>query len=219
MKHSLYLKFILAYLIFGFLSFFTIAVFSSQLTLDYLTKNEAEDLYREANYISSNFVRNYYSDSADSRSLSTIHSHFQALDTYLGADIWLLNADGTVLVNSAAGYSGESATVMFSGRAPRRTQAWITARRISGWVVTAWSGAWRASRLGLSRMRVSGPMRPGAASAANTCSTAASQTAGVYSAARHTTTECSIGSYSFSARSSAKNSPIRLSASFRCSTE
>ena len=39
MKHSLYLKFILAYLIFGFLSFFTIAVFSSQLTLDYLTKN------------------------------------------------------------------------------------------------------------------------------------------------------------------------------------
>ena len=112
MKHSLYLKFILAYLIFGFLSFFTIAVFSSQLTLDYLTKNEAEDLYREANYISSNFVRNYYSDSADSRSLSTIHSHFQALDTYLGADIWLLNADGTVLVNSAAGYSGESSTVI-----------------------------------------------------------------------------------------------------------
>ena len=97
MKHSLYLKFILAYLIFGFLSFFTIAVFSSQLTLDYLTKNEAEDLYREANYISSNFVRNYYSDAADSRSLSTIYSHFQALDTYLGASIWLLNTDGTML--------------------------------------------------------------------------------------------------------------------------
>lgn len=66
MKHSLYLKFILAYMIFGFLSFFTIAVFSSQMTLNYLTGQEAEDLYREANYISSNFVRNYYSDAADS---------------------------------------------------------------------------------------------------------------------------------------------------------
>ena len=52
MKHSLYLKFILAYMIFGFLSFFTIAVFSSQMTLNYLTEKEAEDLYREANYIS-----------------------------------------------------------------------------------------------------------------------------------------------------------------------
>ena len=112
MKHSLYLKFILAYMIFGFLSFFTIAVFSSQMTLNYLTGQEAEDLYREANYISSNFVRNYYSDAADSRSLNTIHSHFQALSTYLGADIWLLNTDGTVLVNSAGGYSSESATII-----------------------------------------------------------------------------------------------------------
>ena len=46
MKHSLYLKFILAYMIFGFLSFFTIAVFSSQMTLNYLTGQDAEDLYR-----------------------------------------------------------------------------------------------------------------------------------------------------------------------------
>ena len=112
MKHSLYLKFILAYIIFGFLRFFTIAVFSSQMTLNYLTEKEAEDLYREANYISSNFVRNYYSDAADSRSLATIHSHFQALDTYLDADIWLMNTDGTVLVNSAGNYSSESATVI-----------------------------------------------------------------------------------------------------------
>lgn len=112
MKHSLYLKFILAYVIFGFLSFVAVATFSSQMTLNYLTNKRAEDLYREANYISSNFVRNYYSDMADSRSLSTIYSHFQALDTYLGASIWLLNTDGTVLVNSETGYSGQSSTII-----------------------------------------------------------------------------------------------------------
>ncbi len=112
MKHSLYLKFILAYVIFGLLSFVTVATFSSQMTLNYLTDKKAEDLYREANHISSNFVRNYYSDAADSRSLSTIYSHFQALDTYLGASIWLLNTDGTMLVNSETGYSGQSSTVI-----------------------------------------------------------------------------------------------------------
>ena len=112
MKHSLYLKFILAYIIFGLLSFSCIATFSSSTTLDYLTERSAEKLYREANYISSNFVRNYYSDAADTRSLSTIHSHFQALDTYLGASIWLLNTDGTVLVNSESGYSSSSNTVI-----------------------------------------------------------------------------------------------------------
>ena len=112
MKHSLYLKFILAYVIFGLLSFVTVATFSSQMTLNYLTDKKAEDLYREANHISSNFVRNYYSDAADSRSLSTIYSHFHALDTYLGASILLLNTDGTVLVNSETGYSGQSSTVI-----------------------------------------------------------------------------------------------------------
>ncbi len=41
MKHSLYLKFILAYVIFGLLSFVTVATFSSQMTLNYLTDKKA----------------------------------------------------------------------------------------------------------------------------------------------------------------------------------
>ena len=50
MKHSLYLKFILTYVVFGFLSFFIIATFSSQMTLNHLTSQKAESLYKEANY-------------------------------------------------------------------------------------------------------------------------------------------------------------------------
>lgn len=104
MKHALYLKFILAYLLFGFLSFFIIATFSSEMMLNQLTK-KADTLYHEANYISSEFVRSYYSQSPDADSLHTIHSHFQALDTYLNASIWLLNPDGTVLVDSDLNFS------------------------------------------------------------------------------------------------------------------
>lgn len=112
MKHSIYLKFILTYLIFGFFSFLVIAGLSSSWTLSYLTDKKSEDLYREANYISTNFVRNYYSDSPSADSLESIHSHFQALDTYLNASIWLLNADGTVLVDSDASFSAASSRVI-----------------------------------------------------------------------------------------------------------
>ena len=104
MKHSIYLKFILIYLIFGLLSFFTIATFSSEMTLNHLTERKAEELYREANYISANFAKAYYSSKSGEASLNTIHSHFQALDTYLGASIWLLNTDGTLLVDSDSAF-------------------------------------------------------------------------------------------------------------------
>ena len=112
MKHSLYLKFILTYVVFGFLSFFIIATFSSQMTLNHLTSQKAESLYKEANYISTNFVRSYYSKSQDADSLRAIHSQFQALDMYLGASIWLLNSDGTILVDSDAAFSENTASGM-----------------------------------------------------------------------------------------------------------
>ena len=112
MKHSLYLKFILTYLVFGLLGFLVIATFSSHMTLNYLTGQRAESLYREANYISTNFVRSYYSDSPNASSLEDIHTHFQALDTYLNASIWLLNADGTLLVNSDTSLSEGTETVI-----------------------------------------------------------------------------------------------------------
>jgi len=105
MKHSLYLKFILTYAVFGFLGFFVIATFISQMALNPLIKKKAESLYREANYISANFVQTYVSRSQDAESLHTLHSHFQALDTYLYASVWLLNPDGSILVDSRTGLS------------------------------------------------------------------------------------------------------------------
>lgn len=108
MKHSLYLKFILTYVVFGFLSFFIIATFSSQMMLNHLTSQRAESLYKEAHYISTNFVRIYYSQSQDADSLRALHSQFQALDTYLGASIWLLNSDGTILVDSEGSFTEAS---------------------------------------------------------------------------------------------------------------
>jgi len=105
MKHSLYLKFILTYVLFGFICFFVISTFSSQMTLNYLIEQKAEELYKEANHISTNFAQSYYSHNQETNSLRSVHAQFQALDTYLNAHIWLLDTDGTVLLNSKTFFS------------------------------------------------------------------------------------------------------------------
>ena len=98
MGRSLFVKLLLTYALFGLLSFAFISTLISQLALTHLTEQKAEELYREANYISSNFVRGYYN--GGSSSLEPIHTQFQALDIYLNASIWLLDNNGTLLVNS-----------------------------------------------------------------------------------------------------------------------
>ena len=112
MKHPIYLKFILTYILFGTLSMLIVATLSHSRTLDYLVEKEAESLYAEANYISTNFVETYYSGNQAASELRTVHSHFQALDTYLGATIWLLDTDGSLLVDSSSSFSAEPYTVI-----------------------------------------------------------------------------------------------------------
>ena len=53
MRHSLYLKFILAYLVFGLLGFLVVATFSSRMTLRYLTEERylVLVLYAEGEYL------------------------------------------------------------------------------------------------------------------------------------------------------------------------
>lgn len=97
MKHTLYRKFLFAYLLFGFLSFLTIALFTSNLTLNHLTRQKADDLYKEATLVSSQYAGNYYNNTMD---LQTVHSHLQALDTYMSAQIWIISPQGTIIANS-----------------------------------------------------------------------------------------------------------------------
>ena len=85
MARSLYSKFILGYLIFGLLGFITIATFSSKMTRDYLVRYQADAMYDEANIIAS--------------SCSTI----RALSKYLKAEIWVVNRQGTIVMDSQGG--------------------------------------------------------------------------------------------------------------------
>ena len=51
MRKTLYLKFIMAYIIFGVFGFIMVATFASSMTLERLKREKAEKLYEEANLI------------------------------------------------------------------------------------------------------------------------------------------------------------------------
>lgn len=100
MTRSLYTKFILGYLIFGLLGFLTIATFSSRMTRDYLIEEKAEALYDEANAIASSYSSMYQGKRQDSETVSDL---LRTLSSYLKAEIWVINRQGSIIMDSKQG--------------------------------------------------------------------------------------------------------------------
>ena len=98
MKKTLYLKFCLAYLIFGIFGFIIIAVFVSNLTLEHLCREKSESLYKEATLIANTYASDLYDTTT---SLDTVKKQLDALDTYLSARIWIINPSGRMILDSS----------------------------------------------------------------------------------------------------------------------
>ena len=98
MKKTLYLKFCLAYLIFGIFGFIIIAVFVSNLTLEHLRREKADALYREATLIANTYASDLYNNNI---SLDTVKKQMDYLDTYLSARIWIINPSGRMILDSS----------------------------------------------------------------------------------------------------------------------
>ena len=98
MKRAVYLKFLLAYVIFGFFSFLLVVTFSDLLIRERVTREEAASLYAEAGTISRSYATSLYT------SESTVESVFvqlHSLSSYLSASIWIISPSGTVLLTSS----------------------------------------------------------------------------------------------------------------------
>ena len=98
MKKRLYLKFCLAYLIFGIFSFIAVAVFVSNLTLEHLRREKADALYREATLIANTYASDLYDNTT---SLEVVKKQLDALDTYLSAQVWIINPSGRMILDSS----------------------------------------------------------------------------------------------------------------------
>ncbi len=98
MKHSIYIKFIIAYLAFGLLAFLTVTFVSSRLILNNIISYNANTLYKEANLISSK-----YTESLDNTLLSAddITIQLQAMESFTSVTVWIINKDGHLIYDSA----------------------------------------------------------------------------------------------------------------------
>lgn len=105
MKLSIYVKFILVYLITAVLSFLLVAFGTSEMLLKHITSKAADNLYREAVSLSTNYAETYYRNQS-AASLETVSSYLSAISGCLNADIWMMDLDGNVIIESDYDSSG-----------------------------------------------------------------------------------------------------------------
>ena len=97
MRKTLYLKFLLAYLIFGFFGFLVVATFGSSMTLEHMKRERADTLYKEATLIANTYAADLYSNEVD---LETVNTQMDSLSVYLDAIIWIINPSGRMILDT-----------------------------------------------------------------------------------------------------------------------
>ena len=109
MRKTLYLKFVLGYLIFGFFGFLVVATFVSSMTLEHLKRERADSLYKEATLIADTYASDLYNSSV---SLETVKGQLDALSAYLSSQIWIINPSGRIIMTTDAPLDVEHETVV-----------------------------------------------------------------------------------------------------------
>ncbi len=102
-KGTVYVKFIVAYLIFALLGFFAITFLTSDWTFQHLASKKAETLYNEANLIANQFGSHYYSKQM---TFSEVEVQLRAVDTFLDVQIWMTDATGRIMLDTRNTWTG-----------------------------------------------------------------------------------------------------------------
>ncbi len=109
MKNTLYFKFLVAYLIFGFFGFVVVATFASSMTEDMLVKNKAESLYKEATLIADTYATDLYNSNT---SLDTVKNQLDMMAVYLSSTIRIISPSGAIIADSSAPLDVENPIVI-----------------------------------------------------------------------------------------------------------
>ena len=102
-NRKLYYKFILAYICFAVLCVAVVLVITSPITYNFLVKQKAAELYKSANVISNTYAEYFYDDAL---STEDVKEQLKAAGDFSSLTIWIMNTDGEVIYNSAAGSRG-----------------------------------------------------------------------------------------------------------------
>lgn len=103
MKHSLYVRFILAYLIFGLLCFGTVALFSARLSYRINLTQTADRIYTQARKIASDYSDVY----RDGRLPTDFRNQLSGAGRYSDLRIWFVGIDGLISYDSSGTLTDE----------------------------------------------------------------------------------------------------------------
>ncbi|MBQ7359477.1 MAG: ATP-binding protein [Lachnospiraceae bacterium] len=98
MKKTIYFKFLLAYVIFGFFAFLIVAFYVPRLTEEHLTREKASAMYNEAVQIANNYASGLYNNEVD---LETVTKQLDILSVYLKANIRIINPSGRLILDTS----------------------------------------------------------------------------------------------------------------------
>ncbi|RKM58755.1 sensor histidine kinase [Butyrivibrio sp. CB08] len=99
MKRTLYIKFLLAYLLFAIFGFVVVATFVNGMTYDRLKRDKADSMYRMATQIANTYAADLYNSET---SLDTVYGELSSLSMYLdGSPIWIVNPSGRLVLDSS----------------------------------------------------------------------------------------------------------------------
>lgn len=97
MKKTLYVKFIIAYIIFAFFGFTIVSTFIQNMTQKQVEKEKAESLYYMVNEIATSYAADLYNKET---SLTSLKEELENLSKILSARIWVMNPSGLIVLDS-----------------------------------------------------------------------------------------------------------------------
>lgn len=108
MKKTLWVRLIICYVITALLFFLLLNTYGSN-HLEKKLKNDTRTLlFKEANMISSEYIANSLNASL---TLEDLKIQLESIDNFLGIRVWIINADGTIIVDSSPSGNAEKLNI------------------------------------------------------------------------------------------------------------
>lgn len=96
MRSTLHLKFLIVYIIFGFLGVFCISSITEELVMNQLEKETTTTLYQEATELASDYLPSYF---ADDISISDVRLQLHGMHSFLESNVWFVKRDGSMIIS------------------------------------------------------------------------------------------------------------------------
>lgn len=97
LSSTLHLKFILVYIVFGFLAVFITAMMMTSFIDELLVESTANGLYRSANITATRYLPDYFTETV---SASDVRTQINGMESYTEAAVWFVDTEGTLICSS-----------------------------------------------------------------------------------------------------------------------